>query len=131
MMFCPTFMKFSCTDEFFMYTTLVVKTSDSQIKIKYIGEIIMKKLMVIALLAMSSLPFVATTVQADQVASTVNSDVVVVKEGGDFNACFGFKWKCPQCHYTSAWHGTAGTAVRNANNHNLAHRTHHAYVINV
>ena len=26
MMFCPTFMKFSCTDEFFMYTTLVVKT---------------------------------------------------------------------------------------------------------
>ena len=28
-----------------MYTTLVVKTSDSQIKIKYIGEIIMKKLL--------------------------------------------------------------------------------------
>ena len=123
MIFCSTFMKFSCIDEFFMYTTLVVKTSDSQIKIKYIGEIIMKKLLVITLLAMSSLPFVATTVQAEQVTSPVSSDVTDLKDGGDFNACFGYRWSCRKCHFTSTGHWTYAGASKYA----FAHQTHYGH----
>ena len=131
MMFCPTFMKISCTDEFFMYTTLVVKTSDSQIKIKYIGEIIMKKLLVIALLAMSSLPFVATTAQAEQVTSPVSSDVTVLKDGGDFNACMGYKWYCPKCKYTSKKHYVYSTALKTVNAHEQTHPGHKTRVFGV
>ena len=52
--------------------------------------------------------------------------IVTKEEMSKVQGGWGYRWNCPQCGYTSAWHMYKNTAQTNARNHNWG-TGHHAY----